>query len=75
MEQKQRVVRHLFLNCCNFDLRVHNDFSPVETGEFRSEKDATVIAVQPNVPMSGLNTEKWEKLRERHVELAEEHFE
>jgi apolipoprotein N-acyltransferase len=31
----------------------------------------TIIAVQPNVPMSGLNLEKWKRLRNRHVELAE----
>lgn len=31
----------------------------------------TVIAIQPNVPMSGLKYGDWEKLRQRHVELAE----
>lgn len=30
-----------------------------------------VVAVQANVPMSGLNEEKWLSLRQRHVELAE----
>lgn len=30
-----------------------------------------VIALQPNVPMSGLSEEKWKELRKRHVELAE----
>jgi len=33
--------------------------------------ESVVIAIQPNVPMSGLNEEKWLKLRQRHVELAE----
>ncbi len=32
---------------------------------------AEVVAVQPNVPMSGLKFGEWEKLRQRHVELAE----
>jgi apolipoprotein N-acyltransferase len=32
---------------------------------------ATVIAVQPNVPMAGLTYEKWQSLREQHVRLAE----
>jgi apolipoprotein N-acyltransferase len=32
---------------------------------------AYVIAVQPNVPMSGLKYEQWINLRERHVALAE----
>jgi apolipoprotein N-acyltransferase len=30
-----------------------------------------VIAIQPNVPMSGLTYESWLQLRKRHVELAE----
>lgn len=30
-----------------------------------------VIAIQPNVPMSGLTYEKWQDLRRKHVELAE----
>jgi len=30
-----------------------------------------VIAIQPNVPMSGLTYEKWKQLRTKHVELAE----
>ena len=32
---------------------------------------AYVAAVQPNVPMSGLNESKWRDLRRRHVELAD----
>ncbi len=30
-----------------------------------------IIAIQPNVPMSGLNLDQWKRLRNRHVELAE----
>ncbi len=33
---------------------------------------ARVVAIQPNVPMSGLTYEKWQELRERHVRMAEE---
>lgn len=33
--------------------------------------DTTVIAVQPNVPMSGLTGQSWSALRQKHVELAE----
>jgi apolipoprotein N-acyltransferase len=32
---------------------------------------SSVIAIQPNVPMSGLTYEKWKLLRQRHVQLAE----
>jgi apolipoprotein N-acyltransferase len=32
---------------------------------------AKVIAIQPDVPMSGLDSRKWEQLRERHVAMAE----
>ncbi|MGI8470225.1 MAG: apolipoprotein N-acyltransferase [Pyrinomonadaceae bacterium] len=31
-----------------------------------------VIAIQPNVPMSGLKYEDWQRLRERHVQLSEQ---
>ncbi|HLA96356.1 MAG TPA: apolipoprotein N-acyltransferase [Pyrinomonadaceae bacterium] len=30
-----------------------------------------IIAIQPNVPMSGLTYAKWQELRQRHVQLAE----
>ena len=33
--------------------------------------EAQVIVIQPNVPMSGLTFEKWNQLRQRHVQLAE----
>jgi len=35
-------------------------------------KDQNIIVVQVNVPMSGLTLEKWERLRERHVQMAED---
>lgn len=31
---------------------------------------AKIIGIQPNVPMSGLDSHKWEQLRERQIELA-----
>ncbi|HEY8561670.1 MAG TPA: apolipoprotein N-acyltransferase [Pyrinomonadaceae bacterium] len=34
-------------------------------------RSAAVVAVQPNVPMSGLTIEKYQKLLGRHIELAE----
>lgn len=42
------------------------------TEPLKDEKPASnIVAVQPNVPMSGLGPEAWSKLRRRHVELAE----
>ncbi|HEX8735228.1 MAG TPA: apolipoprotein N-acyltransferase [Pyrinomonadaceae bacterium] len=35
------------------------------------ETQTYVIAIQPNVPMSGLKYEDWQRLREKHVELTE----
>lgn len=35
------------------------------------QQTANVVAVQPNVPMSGLNYQKYQQLRRKHVELAE----
>ncbi len=46
--------------------------SDISTPNISNQKAAMVIAIQPNVPMSGLNEEKWMKLRQRHVELAED---
>ncbi len=39
--------------------------------ETANPKDQNIIVVQVNVPMSGLTLEKWERLRERHIEMAE----
>lgn len=37
-----------------------------------AEKDVSlVVAVQPNVPMSGITIEKYQQLLERHIQLAE----
>ena len=38
----------------------------------QSSNVSTVVVIQANVPMSGLDEEKWLKLRQRHVELAED---
>jgi apolipoprotein N-acyltransferase len=37
----------------------------------KGDLTATLVAIQPNVPMSGLSLEKWRELRLRHVQLAE----
>jgi apolipoprotein N-acyltransferase len=42
-----------------------------DRGNQHSEKNTTIIAIQPNVPTSGVTHEKWKQLRQRHVELAE----
>lgn len=46
----------------------------VESGIRRLHKGdlaTTLVALQPNVPMSGLTLEKWRELRRRHIQLAE----
>lgn len=42
-----------------------------ESKSFDENSKTVVIALQPNVPMSNLDYEKWQILRQRHVELAE----
>jgi apolipoprotein N-acyltransferase len=37
----------------------------------QTHKSAVVVAIQPNVPMSGLKYDDWKRLREKHVELTE----
>ena len=38
---------------------------------FENSANANVVAVQPNVPMSGLDRSKWRSLRQRQTHLAE----
>lgn len=40
-------------------------------GQDPKSPQSSVIAIQPNVPMSGLTEEKWRHLRQKHVELSE----
>lgn len=48
---------------------IENDSPRMQRSELPT--DSRLVAVQPNVPMSGLTYEKWQTLRRRHVELAE----
>lgn len=45
-----------------------SSYTPINSSE---KEETSVVVVQANVPMSGLNEEKWLALRQRHVELAE----
>ena len=40
-------------------------------GGFESFRSAYVVAIQPNVPMSGLDYQKWQQLRQHQIDLAE----
>lgn len=44
---------------------------PKRSAALPGEMQTYVVAIQPNVPMSGLKYEDWRRLRERHVELTE----
>jgi apolipoprotein N-acyltransferase len=44
---------------------------PPNFPEEKNKSTATIVAVQPNVPMNGLTIEKYRQLLKRHVELAE----
>lgn len=41
------------------------------SGSSDPESVANIIAVQPNVPMNGLDPQKWQSLRQRHIRLSE----
>ena len=56
----------IFLTFLNYSLPLNN------SGTNSRKISAEVIALQPNIPMSGLNKAKWLNLRQRHVELAED---
>ena len=44
---------------------------PFEYADNRAETGVNVVGIQPNVPMSGLDPEKWTELRDRQIALAE----
>jgi apolipoprotein N-acyltransferase len=46
-------------------------FAELTRSDPPSTPAAAIIALQPNVPMSGLSNEKWQQLRHKHVEMAE----
>ncbi|HEV8158585.1 MAG TPA: apolipoprotein N-acyltransferase, partial [Pyrinomonadaceae bacterium] len=56
----------IFLTFLNYSLPLNN------SGTNSRKISAEVIALQPNIPMSGLNEAKWLNLRQRHVQLAED---
>jgi len=56
----------IFLTFLNYSLPLNN------SGTNSRKISAEVIALQPNIPMSGLNKAKWLNLRQRHVQLAED---
>ena len=50
--------------------------SPMISSEFNGDMNFSsgppyVVAVQPNVPMAGLDEDKWRELRQHHIEQAE----
>jgi apolipoprotein N-acyltransferase len=59
------IVFFLLLGLMSFNLNIDLVKKP-----FNNSKDL-IIAVQPNVPMSGLTETKWRILRQRQIDLAE----
>ncbi|MBX3243379.1 MAG: apolipoprotein N-acyltransferase [Acidobacteria bacterium] len=57
----------LFILFCS--LFVFNE--PADIFDRQRPSAATIVAIQPKVPMSGLSYQKWQQLRKRHVEMAE----
>lgn len=60
------LVLFIILAATSFD-----SWIPETSSDLLTTNDVAVIAIQPNVPMSGLSYQKWQQLRQRHVELAE----
>ena len=69
---KNTIVLVVVFAAINFCLPLLAGFDRISSREDSTFSDvAYVIAVQPNVPMSGLTAEKWQEFRLRHVQLAE----
>ncbi len=75
-KQQLIIISPLFLG---FFLSLVLSFFSIENDRvskpFDKNSKTVVIALQPNVPMSGLDYEKWQALRQRHVKLAEDALE
>ncbi len=68
-KQKNRIVSASVFIFITLIFSVYELLSPNRISTLTA--NAKVIAIQPNVPMSGLKYGELEKLRARHVELAE----
>ena len=72
-DRQQSIIVVMFLLYLFFN--IVPSFFPFQKNSFSTPFDPNsknnIIAVQPNVPMSGLKYSNWEKLRQRHVKLAE----
>ena len=63
------VLFFFFLSISVYFLGGANEIS--DNSFVKNNPSAFVVAVQPNVPMSGIKYDDWMRLRERHVQLAE----
>ena len=68
-KQKSRIVSAVVFVLISLIFSVYELLNSNEISA--STTETKVIAIQPNVPMRGLKYGEWEKLRARHVELAE----
>lgn len=66
----QRIALILFLAVLWIPLQLEISL-PRDFGEEEAAMTSSVIAVQPNVPMAGLNYDSWKKLRDRQIAMAE----
>jgi apolipoprotein N-acyltransferase len=55
-----------------FTWQIVSDFENNKSQPFLYSSANIVIAIQPNVPMSGSKYEEWKRLRDRHLQLAEQ---
>ncbi len=47
-------------------------FRPIGTGNIgHPDRQSQIVALQPNVPMAGLDSKKWEQFRQRQIDAAE----
>lgn len=69
-DSRKKAYLYLIVFIFIFSLPFVTFRAPLQNSE--TENKSYVVAVQPNVPMSGLTDEKWQQLRKTHVELSED---
>jgi apolipoprotein N-acyltransferase len=65
------VLSYLGLFLFLFGTLVYGAFFRIITVSHGQPRRADVLAIQPDVPMSGLSRERWLELRRKHVQLTE----
>jgi apolipoprotein N-acyltransferase len=67
---KKTVIVSITIATCGFLAFLISVLGNINGESVGPDHVARIVAIQPNVPMSGLDSRRWEQLRERQIEFA-----